>query len=395
MSITNLKLNQIILEELEDERYSIIYNQECQRIDRLHEEIDKERRLLTEAYGLGLGLGVPEWMVHLGLDVIGFLPGVGAPADLFNAYLYATKDEYLMAALSIISVIPVLGDAIAMAGKGVALGAKSAKAAASTGKFGKLIAKHMKTIEATFKGLEKTPLIGPHVPKMLSALKSFGKRAVLQPKHADVIADAAKFRSVKEAEVLAKGSSKVADWLARFFAPATYAAGKAGVKGVKAGLSAKAILKNAAEAGIKAMLAFKNPIQRAKAFKKAYMDRGVKYFGRDAIPKWFFKALDKELIWTGAITGYGRVIPGFGKAWKVGQGGGKGFIKGAIGKVVGRELVRYGPLGWPGHIIDAVTSEDPAGDPGGPSAKEWKEMVEKGTAQAWCDKNPNFECFRK
>ena len=202
MSITNLKLNKIILEELENERYSIIYNQECQRIDRLHEEIDRERRLLTEAYGFGLGLGVPEWMVHLGLDVIGFIPFVGAPADLTNAYLYATKKEYLMAALSVISVIPAFGDVIALSGKAVVkLGAKAATEAT---KVGRLITKNWKSIEKVFKGLEKTPLIGKYVPQMKIALAKLGKRSVLQPTAAAVKADAAMFRNLKSSEALGK-----------------------------------------------------------------------------------------------------------------------------------------------------------------------------------------------
>ena len=61
--------------------------------------------------------------------------------------------------------------------------------------------------------------------------------------------------------------------------------------------------------------------------------------------------------------------------------------------------MRYGPLGWPGHIYNYVTGTGPftgrEEDREGPSAEEWKEMVEKGTAQAWCKKNPEFDCYYK
>lgn len=49
------------------------------------------------------------------LDFVGFIPGIGEAADLTNAGISALRGHYLEAALSLISVIPGVGDAI---GKG-------------------------------------------------------------------------------------------------------------------------------------------------------------------------------------------------------------------------------------------------------------------------------------
>lgn len=53
--------------------------------------------------------------LHNALDVIGLIPGIGEIADLTNAVLYATKGDWLLATISVISMIPEIGDAL---GKG-------------------------------------------------------------------------------------------------------------------------------------------------------------------------------------------------------------------------------------------------------------------------------------
>jgi hypothetical protein len=52
---------------------------------------------------------------HAGLDVAGLVPGLGEGADLANAIWYAKNGEYLSSALSVISMVPEVGDLI---GKG-------------------------------------------------------------------------------------------------------------------------------------------------------------------------------------------------------------------------------------------------------------------------------------
>lgn len=53
---------------------------------------------------------------HIALDVAGLIPGIGESADLANALLYAKKKQYLNCVLSLLSMIPEIGDVI---GKGI------------------------------------------------------------------------------------------------------------------------------------------------------------------------------------------------------------------------------------------------------------------------------------
>lgn len=56
---------------------------------------------------------------HAALDVAGFIPVVGALADLANAGWYAAEGDYTNAALSAASAVPGVGDAVAAAKVGV------------------------------------------------------------------------------------------------------------------------------------------------------------------------------------------------------------------------------------------------------------------------------------
>ena len=53
--------------------------------------------------------------VHGGLDVLGFVPVLGAVPDLINAGLYSAEGDFGNAALSAASAIPLAGDAVAAA----------------------------------------------------------------------------------------------------------------------------------------------------------------------------------------------------------------------------------------------------------------------------------------
>ena len=57
------------------------------------------------------GESVMDW-VHTGLDIVGFIPGVGDIADGVNAVIYLCEGDYVNAALSATSMIPVVGDAV-------------------------------------------------------------------------------------------------------------------------------------------------------------------------------------------------------------------------------------------------------------------------------------------
>jgi hypothetical protein len=79
--------------------------------------------------------------VHVGLDVVGLVPGVGEIADGINAAIYTIEGDYENATISTASMIPGLG-AGATAGKygkralmaGAEVGVKSARRVATGGK---------------------------------------------------------------------------------------------------------------------------------------------------------------------------------------------------------------------------------------------------------------------
>ena len=63
------------------------------------------------------GSAVDEGALNVALDLAGLVPGVGEYADAANAALYAKEGKWLLAGLSLISIIPAVGDAIGKGGK--------------------------------------------------------------------------------------------------------------------------------------------------------------------------------------------------------------------------------------------------------------------------------------
>lgn len=60
--------------------------------------------------------------VHGSLDVLGFVPGLGAIPDLINAVIYAAEGDAVNASLSTVAAIPLAGDALkgsVLIGKGI------------------------------------------------------------------------------------------------------------------------------------------------------------------------------------------------------------------------------------------------------------------------------------
>jgi len=98
---------------------------------------------------------------HVALDVAGLVPGIGEPADLANALWYAKKGDYFSSVLSLISLIPELGDLI---GKGIKYLGKSSKLVAKfLEKYGDDIARHWPKI---VKSIEKMKEWKPYVRKL-------------------------------------------------------------------------------------------------------------------------------------------------------------------------------------------------------------------------------------
>jgi hypothetical protein len=89
---------------------------------------------------------------HIALDVAGLIPGWGEPADLANALWYAKEKQYLNSALSLLSMVPEIGDAI---GKGAKyLGQGRTLVAKFIARWGDDIAKHWPKIVKMIEGME-------------------------------------------------------------------------------------------------------------------------------------------------------------------------------------------------------------------------------------------------
>ena len=84
-------------------------------------------QFINEEYDLTEKLSSTD-IKHLGLDILGFVPILGEPADIANAMLYIKEKNYLFAALSVIAIIPEIGDVIGKGGKYSILGYKATKA---------------------------------------------------------------------------------------------------------------------------------------------------------------------------------------------------------------------------------------------------------------------------
>ena len=136
---------------------------------------------------------------NIALDVVGLIPGIGEIADIANALDYARKDDYLFSALSLISIIPELGDLIGKGGKvAIALsklgkgGAAMSKAAQTAAKNKKLtdtsgyivklrkaLAANQDLIDSVFEKAEEidNDELQKHLPRIREAVNLFIKEA--------------------------------------------------------------------------------------------------------------------------------------------------------------------------------------------------------------------------
>lgn len=80
---------------------------------------------LTDPFGLSPEL-TPSFIGHTILDVLGFIPVIGEVADLANAVWYLAEGDYMNAALSGLSMIPVIGSGLS---QGIKWGGRAFRAA--------------------------------------------------------------------------------------------------------------------------------------------------------------------------------------------------------------------------------------------------------------------------
>jgi hypothetical protein len=125
---------------------------------------------------------------HIGLDLFGLIPGIGETADLSNTLWYLSDEDYLFAALSLISVIPELGDLIGKGGKLAAWltktfpkGAKMVaehgpKVADSIRAVRSLIKNNKDLIDKIFDKAQENEKLSKYVPRMREALDIFEER---------------------------------------------------------------------------------------------------------------------------------------------------------------------------------------------------------------------------
>ncbi|QSQ15116.1 hypothetical protein [Myxococcus landrumensis] len=102
--------------------------------------------------------------LQTGLDVIGFIPGVGEIADIANAGVSAARGNYLEAGLSLLSLVPVVGDTV---GKGAKYALKAADAGAAKKALDGLKSADM---EGFFKKLSQNPTVAKYLEPLRKAL---------------------------------------------------------------------------------------------------------------------------------------------------------------------------------------------------------------------------------
>ncbi len=122
------------------------------------------------------------------LDLAGLIPGLGEFADAANAIDYARKGDYLFSALSLISMVPAIGDVVGKGGKLAVWFTKAfPKGSKLAGKHGPeviekiknakdMIKKNKGTIDKVFDEIEENEKfegLKEHLPKIKESLNAF------------------------------------------------------------------------------------------------------------------------------------------------------------------------------------------------------------------------------
>ena len=127
------------------------------------------------------------------LDILGFIPGIGEAADFTNVMIFLKRSQtsddpstdYLFAALSLVAMIPVIGDVVGKGGKilvGAARGGKLAKSSPLLLKTQRAIVKAGPEIEKVMTALAgKSNAFKPYAKRMRDALTEFAKEPAIAP----------------------------------------------------------------------------------------------------------------------------------------------------------------------------------------------------------------------
>jgi hypothetical protein len=112
-------------------------------------------------------------VANIALDVVGAIPGA-EPADAANALLHIKQGEYFQAAMSILSLIPAVGDVIGKSAKYLAKG--SPKVAKFVAKHGDDIAKYWPKAKEY---IAKSKALEPYAEHLDAAVKEvLGNKSV-------------------------------------------------------------------------------------------------------------------------------------------------------------------------------------------------------------------------
>lgn len=107
-------------------------------------------KLITaDAVGTAMDAG------QVGLDAAGFVPGIGEVADAVNALVSLLRKDYLGAALSLISMVPAIGDAVGKSAKVAIWMSKLAKQQGKLGKAGQFLVKNGPKVKTALKTFSK------------------------------------------------------------------------------------------------------------------------------------------------------------------------------------------------------------------------------------------------
>ena len=148
---------------------------------------ERLREIVKEELQASQSETIDEGLLNITLDLVGLIPGLGEPADIANAVLYAKDGNWLFAGLSLISIIPEIGDAVGKGGKMATWFGKNfpgvASLAAKYGpdliKVGKVVKEHKGLIKGVFKKVTENEMVKEQlggesgIKEMESALDSF------------------------------------------------------------------------------------------------------------------------------------------------------------------------------------------------------------------------------
>jgi len=171
MIVTKEYVRQLVNEEMQIVIMERTMLSEVQRLAIINHDIE----IISEAALGNIAKFAAQQLPHIALDIAGLVPGWGEGADISNAALYAKKGEYFMSLLSLVSMIPALGDALGKGGKiGVFMQkAGSTGAGKAMASLARLLAKHAKKIKTFIERLKQNKLLAPFIDQILGALDSF------------------------------------------------------------------------------------------------------------------------------------------------------------------------------------------------------------------------------